>query len=801
MRRSVPGLLPLLFAMLSAFPARAQNSSPVPACPEGNLLAKRRPVLWQETRRDLALLTDESIAPEGAQWDSQPAVIFDTAASTVTWDLGVPTTLRSFAIQADANDTYTVWGSLDGKDYKVLGQIDPVPNHGLRMRVLNVGGMVARYVRFGEGTGDSFYSVSEVAAYCQVPSPFPPAMKVVDAPAAALPPKSLLDSWDNDASAHWEFVLACLGLVLLWWERRLRNQRKGGKPSQEAAPSPLRRAQIGVRRWFAKSTVRNAIFGVMGVLAFLTYFNFGSFHFPNFIHGWDTFHYYIGSKYFKELSYDRLYECVAVADSEEPGLRRRVELRKITNLRTNQVETTADILAHPERCKAHFTPERWESLRHDLRYFRTLENARRWDDAQTDHGYNGTPVWNIMGTVLSNLAPASRAQILILDSIDCGLVVLLSLMIWWAFGWRVLAVALLAFSTNFPSRWYWTGGSLLRWDWLFWMVAAVCLAKKERYFYAGMCLAYSTLLRIFPMFLFVAPVLAFAYHYWKTRQLERRFLRFFVGAAVAVAILVPVSVVTAGGADAYPAFVRNTLKHQATPLTNYMGLRTVVNYRPSEVGRLMRNDSLVDPWSRWKQARIKSFREAKPLYFAILIGYIALMGLAVRKADPWEAIALSATFIAFGVELTCYYYAFVIVVGLLYARHEVAGRWLLAATAFTQFIGWAPIQGLPGWLAKLLPESMRTSAALKNFGMPTGLDEQYTWMSLATLFCFVMIAWDMMMAKQAELAPAKAQADISPPEEMPRDEVEEAKAGKAEQPVWRERLERRASGGKRRKRR
>ena len=197
----------------------------------------------------------------------------------------------------------------------------------------------------------------------------------------------------------------------------------------------------------------------MGVLAFLTYFNFGSFHFSNFIHGHDTFHYYIGSKYFKELSYERLYECVAIADSEEPGLRRRVELRKMTNLRTNLVETTADILAHPDRCKSHFTAARWQSFAHDLRYLRSLETPRRWDDAQLDHGFNGTPVWSILGSALSNLAPASRTQILLLDSIDCVLVLLMALLIWWAFGWRVLTVALTAFATYYSSRWEWTGGS------------------------------------------------------------------------------------------------------------------------------------------------------------------------------------------------------------------------------------------------------------------------------------------------------------------------------------------------------
>jgi hypothetical protein len=786
MPRFVLGALPLLAVLFSSSVVQAQASA-VPACPEGNLLAHKQPIAWQETRRELSLLTDETVAPEGAQWDAPPAVILDTAASIVTWDLGVVTNLRSFAIQADANDTYTIWGSLDGKDYKVFGQIDPVPNHGLRTRVLNVGGMPARFVRVGEGVGDSFYSISEVAAYCQVPSPFPAVMKVVDAPAAAVPPKKLLDYWNNDSSGNWEMILALLGIAFLWWEKKLSDT-----------------GRMAVRK-----RLRAALIGVMGVLAFLTYFNFGFFHFNNFIHGWDTFHYYVGSKYFKEISYERLYECVAIADSEEPNLRRRVELRKMTNLRTNLVETTADILAHPERCKQHFSDARWESFKHDLRYFRTLENPRRWDDAQTDHGYNGTPVWNILGTILTNLGPASRMQVLALDSIDCILVVILSLMIWWAFGWRTLTVALIAFSTNFPSRWYWTGGSLLRWDWLFWMVAAVCLLKKEKFFYAGMCLAYTTLLRIFPVFMFVAPGIAAVYHYVKHRELEKRYLRFFLGAALSVAILVPVSVVTAGGAKAYPAFVRNTIKHSETPLTNYMGLRTVVNYRPSEVGRLMRNDSLVDPWIRWKQARIKSFHEARPLYFGIIICYLVVIGLAVRGADPWVATALSATLIAFGVELTCYYYAFIIVVALLYAKNEIAGRWLMGVTAFTQFIGWAPIQGVPDWLAKILPASMRNSPSLKNFGMPTGLDEQYTWMALATLFGFVMIAWDMMVARKAELEgktakaiePAAAKAEKAALATAPSDEDDEDDQSNGEsQPMWRERLERRAQGKRRRRR-
>ena len=737
--------LPLPLTLLLVFSALVQprayageNSSVVPACPAGNLLAGKLPVAWQEIARDRALLTDETVANEGAVWDASLAALFETGASTVTWDLGEVVRVRLLAIQADANDTYNIWGSLDDKDYKVMGQIDPVTGHGLRMRTLDVGGMAARFLRVGEGKGDGSYSVSEVAAYCQTPTPFPPQFKVTDAPAATAP-KSYLDYWNTDTSARWEMILAILAAILLWWERRLTG--------------------LGMAAF--KLRLRRILLGTMGVLAFLTFFNFGFWHFPGFVHGWDTFHYYVGGKYFKEMHYERLYECVATADSEEPGLRRRVELRKITNLRTNAVEKTDDILAHPERCKQHFTDARWESFKNDLRYFRTLEGPRRWDDAQCDHGFNGTPVWAILGSALANLAPASRLDVLVLDAIDVAMIVTMALLMWWAFGWRTVSVALLVLATNFPSRWDWIGGSFLRFDWLFWMGVGVCLMKKERPFWAGAALAYAALLRIFPGFIFVAPLIALGYHYVKTRRLDRRFVRLVMGAAVAVAVLVPVSFATSGGPGVYPEFLRNIAKHSETPLTNLIGLRTVVAFRPAETAGRLNTPSMVDQWSRWKQARLKAFHEALPLYVSLVFCYLVLVGLAIRKVEPWVTVLLSATVISFGSELTGYYYAFLIIPALLYAVVPRAGEWLLWLTVLTQFLSWAPIKHFPNWLQSLLPSSVRQSSFITNFSMPNGMDEQHTWMSLATLIVFVLIARELMLGWQPALVPSPAGSDGS----------------------------------------
>ena len=741
--------LTLFLTLILVFLAFAQpkahageDSSVVPACPAGNLLAGKLPVAWQEVARDRALLTDETVANEGAVWDAPLAALFETGASTVTWDLGEVVRVRLLAIQADANDTYNIWGSLDGQDYKVMGQIDPVTGHGLRMRTLDVGSMAARFLRVGEGKGDGSYSVSEVAAYCQTPTPFPPQFKVLDAPAATAP-KSYLDYWNTDTSARWEMILAILAAILLWWERRLTG--------------------LGMAAF--KLRLRRILLGTMGVLAFLSFFNFGFWHFPGFVHGWDTFHYYIGSKYFKEMHYERLYECVATADSEEPGLRRRVELRKITNLRTNAVEKTDDILAHPERCKQHFTDTRWESFKNDLRYFRTLEGPRRWDDAQCDHGFNGTPVWAILGSALANLAPASRLDVLVLDSIDVVMITAMALLMWWAFGWRAVSVALLVLATNFPSRWDWIGGSFLRFDWLFWMGVGVCLMKKDWPFWAGAALAYAALLRIFPGFLFVAPLIALGTHYVKTRQWDRRFLRLIMGAAVAVAVLVPVSFATSGGPGVYPEFLRNTAKHSETPLTNLMGLRTVVAFRPAETAGRLNTPSMVDQWSRWKQAHLKAFHEALPLYVSLVFCYLVLIGLAIRKVEPWVTVLLSATVISFGSELTGYYYAFLIIPALLYAVVPRAGEWLLWLTALTQFLCWAPIKHFPNWLQSLLPSSVRQSYFITNFSMPNGMDEQHTWMSLATLIVFVLIARELMRTRQPALVPSPAGLESKPGEE------------------------------------
>lgn len=717
---------PHLFADSAALPG---GDAP---CPSTSLLTGLRPIASDEIEGDPRRLTDGQVAPEGGLWNSSLAVRMGSGATGVTFDLGADRLLRSLLVQADANDTYLVEGSLDGVGFAPLGEVPRLAGqHGLRSRALRVAPVTSRYLRIASSSGDGRVSISEVQAFCPEPAGWEPRLQVVEA-VADRAQRGDERPWNDTTSRWWELALALAALALLLVDFRRR--------ASESAP----------RR-------RRGLFAVLGLVATLTYFNFGAFHFGSFIHGWDTFHYYLGAKYFRELSYDRLYDCATVADatpaegesaSAYAVRRAHAERRSVRNLRTNRLESTAGLLAHPERCTAHFTPERWRAFNRDVAWFRARESAGRWDQIFGDHGFNATPVWNVAGSLLANLAPASDRQILLLALIDPLYFAAMVAVLLWAFGVPGAAVGLLVLATEFPARFFWTGGAFLRWDWLFFTVAAVCCLRRGRPFLGGAALAYAALLRIFPVFLAAGPAALLCAELVReiasgrgslgarmrtalAAKALRPHLRFVAGGLVAAALLVPLSLVVNGGSGAYREFFANTAKHQATPLTNHMGLRTVVSFRPDEIGRRLHAESAPEPWARWKQARLAAWSRTRSWAAAIALLALALVArAAVRHREPWIAAALGAAFIPFAVELTSYYYAFLIVPALLWTVRKESGLALLLLGAAGLFVSLAPLAGMPTWR-----------------------DEQYTLVALATLLALLFILLRFAFAVRCSTPP------------------------------------------------
>ncbi len=444
----------------------------------------------------------------------------------------------------------------------------------------------------------------------------------------------------------------------------------------------------------------------LGLLAAACWWNLGRFHYPMFGHPSETYHYYVGAKYFPELDYTGLYRCTALADAES-GRRAEVEARYARDLGTNRIVPAAELLRDPALCKARFSAERWRSFRRDLRFFRERLPVERWQRTQVDHGYNATPAWGLVGGLLARTGPASERRILWLRLLDPGLLAGTGLAIARAFGWRTLCVALLYWGTSYPAHYGWVGGSYLRQLELAALLVGICCLRRGRPATAGALLAVASLVRVFPAVALAGVALRAVWEAVSARRLtlSPAHRRFALAALATVALLVPLSGVGAGGLGAWPAFLENSRVLLGTPLRNHVGLRTLLAYDPSTSARILADPSLDDPYARWKEARRRTFEARRPLFAACLAGFLILLAAAVRRAEDWSASVLALGLVPIAFELTCYYWALLAAYALLWERQPWVGAALCALSAS----GW--------WIADRW----------------FFYDELFPWISLATL--------------------------------------------------------------------
>jgi spermidine synthase len=234
------------FALAVGAGPQAHADDQANACDATNLLAGRMPSAQAEISGDAALVTDGTVAPEGDVWDAPTAVKLASPSAWITYDLGRPRKVGALVLQADANDTYQIAGSLDGQPgtFKKLAEIANVVDHGpgLRTRAVPIEPATVRYLRLGNPAGDGSFSVAEFAAYCLAPTPFPPAMRVdMDAPAAPAPKPLAEPATPMKPPTDW-FELALVAALFLLLAAPLLRRRKDMKQDTKtlaARPFPL----------------------------------------------------------------------------------------------------------------------------------------------------------------------------------------------------------------------------------------------------------------------------------------------------------------------------------------------------------------------------------------------------------------------------------------------------------------------------------------------------------------------------------------------------------------------------------
>lgn len=632
---------------------------PAPLCTDQNLLKGSTPTSTGTVTGVLTNIFDNQSYANNAFWDL-PNVVKIGPDGAVLFDLGHETEIHSGWIQADNNDIYTLSGSLDGTHYEVITDFQPTMPMGLQTRVnTNIQGK-ARFLKLTASDGDSWYSVSEMGLYCQTPSPFPPQTTILPSTKTETKPSEQKGLNDYKVTVYKVYIgIAFLVLYALH----------------------LYLKKIGKSSYILSSRV--VLMGTLAFLAYSSYYNFYNWHFQNDIHSWEVYHYYLGAKYFPELGYNGLYECTTVADSED-GFAARARNRKLRDHRTNTIRPASYVLDNPQLCKANFTEMRWQDFKQDLKWFRGVMAPDRWDSMQKDHGYNPPPVWTTLGRIVGSFYKTTTPDIRALVHLDMTIVLIAFAMIWWAFGWEGCFLALIVWGLNYPSRYYWIGGAFLRYSWFFTAMAGIALLKKGKHIAGGFFMALSTSITIFPLFFLVGPFFqAFqkiiAAKSLKTLSLNQK--KFLGSVIVSGMLLFAISIPGTGrGIEAYKEFAHVMTNHMNTPLTNNMGLKTLMAFRFDKVGEKLYDNNRLDPFEIWKQERRDAFDSLKPIYLGILALFLFVLWKTVPTLEIWETTALGCLLIPLFNELTCYYYSFITAAALISYRRPRLALLMLGAT-------------------------------------------------------------------------------------------------------------------------
>jgi hypothetical protein len=298
---------------------------------------------------------------------------------------------------------------------------------------------------------------------------------------------------------------------------------------------------------------------------------------------------------------------------------------------------------------------------------------------QKDQGYGATPVWTIAGRLFAELHPASVGYLQLLSGLDLLYLLGMFAALWWAFGWRVSVAGAIFWGCQSAAPFYWTGGALLRQDWLFYLVLSACLARKRYFKLAGASMAYAALLRVFPGLAILGWLTVAGAYVVRHRRVAKSHRQVLLGGLIAAAVLVPLSLGVAGK-DAYSRFYTRTFEVGEAHLTNHMGLESLIGHDvgggPGS-GRMeyARDTKLVDPFEVWKRMRTERYEHYRFIAYAIIaLSLAAFVAVARRLRSLWIAQCLAQIFVVLLWRLTCFHYSFLI----LSAPLTRAMRWLEA---------------------------------------------------------------------------------------------------------------------------
>ena len=378
------------------------------------------------------------------------------------------------------------------------------------------------------------------------------------------------------------------------------------------------------------------------------------------VRAWNVYHYYVGSKYFAELSYFDLYAATLTADDD--FIERRTErgkrvhdhfslIEKARDQRDYRVKSRKDIVKGFDR--SIMSEERLQQLGQDSRFIGQYMGFRNpgWHQTFKDLGYNPAPAWTLVGVPLSNLVPARFPHFRVITNSDVPLYLMTFLLVWWAFGLRIASVMALWLCSAQLNEGRFTGG-FLQYDWMCTTLSAIALYHRGWFKSAGVMLSWAAMTRVFPGFLVLGLMLQAGLALLRTRSLsgiKQSHLVFLVAFTLSCGAMFGASHLTGRGTGTWVEW--------ADKITRHSSLHAVTSNMRVGVGRLVihqpRGKRFWAEVRGGKEEKLEATHARKRGYQ--IVGLLLLLLALVRRQDLDAMILM--LFLPFLLVVVSRYYA------------------------------------------------------------------------------------------------------------------------------------------------
>jgi hypothetical protein len=406
------------------------------------------------------------------------------------------------------------------------------------------------------------------------------------------------------------------------------------------------------------------------------------------LHFHDFTHYYMGPKYFRELGYLWLYDCLALADREiadEDQHPPRISggTRDLTDILTDKTydQSVAECRA---QARPHFSDARWSQFKDDVRALGRLTHDGTWNGVVFDAGYNPPPSIIVVSSPLTNLIPIESSgggpTYLFATCLDLLLLVICALITRRVLGNITVATFAVFFGASFVSDYSWNGGSFFRFTWFVAVVLGIVALKQRRWALAGALLGFATCDRLFPVAFAAAGMLPIALKARHSAEHRVMLKRFGIGFGAVFAALVASSLIVYGP-SAWRVFFMRIGRHDDVFHVLHIGLKKVLVFREWMPNQNFRGHDGNLRFRMWNLRLKDTWIAMRPIVIPLQALIAAATAWSASRRRPHEAALLGGIVFMFTFNLPAnYYYCIVALIPALALR--------AAATATTKSRRW-----------------------------------------------------------------------------------------------------------------